>query len=213
MASHLLPRTPAHQVARFPYDKLGDAELVEAIRRTRDPAVLGVVWDRYAELVRSVLRGVLGADAAIEDLLQDVFVAVLRGIDTVRDGARLRGFLIGVTVRLAVLELRRRKIRRWVTLSPDGSVPDPPIPPRDVEGREALRSFYRILDQMATRRRLAFVLRHVHGLEMLEVAEALGVSESTAKREAARGKEQVTRLAMRDPALQHYLEIRRGDHP
>lgn len=213
VAAHPLSRSPGRPVARFPQEKLGDAELVEAVKRVRDLAALGVVWDRYSEMVRSVLRSALGADASIEDLLQDVFMALMKGLDTLREGAKLRSFLISVAVRLAALELRRRKIRRWVILSPTGTVPEPPVAPRDVEGRQALRALYRILDQLGTRRRLAFVLRHVHELEMLEVAEVLGVSESTAKREVARARAQITRCASLDPALRHYLALAGGARP
>lgn len=213
VAAHPLSRSLGRPVARFPHEKLGDVELVEAVKRGGDLAALGVVWDRYSEIVRNVLRGALGADASIEDLLQDVFMALVKGLDTLRDGAKVRSFLISVAVRLAALELRRRKIRRWVTLSPTGAVPEPPVAPRDVEGREALRAFYRILDQLGTRRRMAFVLRHVHELEMFEVAEVLGVSESTAKREVARARGQITRCASLDPALRHYLALAGGVKP
>jgi RNA polymerase sigma-70 factor (ECF subfamily) len=123
-----------------------------------------------------------------------------------RDKSALRGFLFGVAVRLVALELRRRKIRRWVSLSPSGSLPDTPVAPRDVEGKLALEALYRLLERMPNRRRLAFVLRVVQGSEILEVAAALGVSESTAKREIARAQEQLMRQANREPALVQYLE-------
>jgi RNA polymerase sigma-70 factor (ECF subfamily) len=174
---------------------------------------VGVVWDRYAPLVRGVLRGSLGPDHAIEDLLQDVFLAFLRSADTLRNGAALRGFLIGVAVRLVALELRRRRVRKWVALSPSGSLPETPVAPRDVEGREALRALYRLLERMPDRRRLAFVLRHVQGCEILEVASSLGVSDSTAKREVARAEEQLQRQARHEPALAHYIERTRGNEP
>jgi len=189
---------------------LGDAELVEAVARG-DTEAVAVVWDRYSPMVRKVVRASIGPDGAIEDLLQDVFVAFLGAADTLRNGAALRGFLVGVSVRLVALELRRRKIRRWVSLSPSGSLPETPVAPRDVEGREALEALYRLLERMPTRRRLAFVLRAVHGCEILEVAAALGVSDSTAKREIVRAQEQLLRQAGREPALLHYLERKLGE--
>jgi RNA polymerase sigma-70 factor (ECF subfamily) len=192
-------------VSRFPYERLADAELVEAVARGDSHAV-AVIWDRYAPLVRSVVRASLGPDASAEDLVQDVFVAFLRSAESMRDASAVRGFLIGVAVRLVALELRRRKIRRWVSLSPSGSLPDTPVAPRDSEGREALEALYRLLGRMPNRRRLAFVLRVVQGCEILEVASALGVSDSTAKREVIRAQEQLLRQANREPALVQYIE-------
>jgi RNA polymerase sigma-70 factor (ECF subfamily) len=91
-------------------------------------------------------------------------------------------------------------------LSPSGSLPETPVAPRDVEGREALAALYRLLERMPNRRRLAFVLRMVQGCEILEVASALGVSDSTAKREVVRAQEQLLRQANREPALLQYIE-------
>lgn len=193
-------------VARFPQDRYGDAQLVKDVARG-DRDALGVVWDRYSRLVRNVLYGAIGVDSAVEDLLQDTFFAFYRGAAKIQDGGALRSYLIGVAVRVAALELRRRKVRRWVGLSPTGELPDLPVPPEDSEGRESLRALYRVLDQLGSRRRLAFVLRHVQGLELLEVAAALEISESTARRELARAQQQLAALARREPTLAQYLNL------
>lgn len=181
-----------------------DAQLVRDIARG-DHAALGVVWDRYATLVRGVLFSMLGFDQVSEDLLQDVFLAFYRGVDSVRSGAALRAYLVGIAVRLAALELRRRKIRRWVVLSKTGELPDLTVQPEDSEARESLRALSRVLGQLGERRRSAFVLRHVQGLEILEVAAALEISESTARRELTRAGEQFAALARAEPALVSYL--------
>jgi len=191
-------------VARFPTSRLGDAELVEAAARGDSEAVT-VVWQRYSGLVRGVLRGALGVDLAIEDLVQEVFIGFLKGARNVTDGGALRGYLTGVAVRTAALELRRRKVRRWVTLTSTGVLPDAPTAPADAESREALRALYRLLDGLGTRRRLAFVLRHVQGLDMAEVCAALGVSESTLRRELTRARLHIARAGQREPALRRYL--------
>jgi RNA polymerase sigma-70 factor, ECF subfamily len=198
------PILGAVAVARFPQDRYGDAQLVRDVAHG-DRDALGVVWDRYSRLVRSVLFGAIGADHAAEDLLQEVFLAFYRGAAQIQDGSALRSYLIGVAVRIAALELRRRKVRRWVGLSATGELPDLPVAPEDTEGRESLRALYRVLDQLGSRRRLAFVLRHVQGLELLEVAAALEISESTARRELGKAQQQLAALARREPALNQYL--------
>jgi len=191
-------------VTRFPTSRLGDAELVEAAARGDSEAV-SVVWQRYSGLVRAVIRGALGVDFAIEDLVQEVFIGFLKGARNVTDGSALRSYLTGVAVRTAALELRRRKVRRWVTLTPTGVLPDAPSPPGDAESREALRALYRVLDGLGTRRRLAFVLRHVQGLDMADVVAALDISESTLRRELSRARQQIARAGRREPALRRYL--------
>jgi len=188
-------------------DRAGDAQLVEAAARG-DRAAMAEVWDRYSEFVRRVLHGALGRDSAVEDLTQEVFLAFVRGAKTVSDGAKLRGFLAGVAVRLAAMEIRRRRVRRWLMLSSTGDLPEQPAPARDRDGQEVLAALDRVLSGMSQRRRMAFVLRHVQDLEMLEVAAALSISESTLRRELLRAREQVLRGAGREPALADYLARR-----
>ena len=193
-------------VSRFPRERLGDSELVEAVARG-DTGALGVVWDRYSQVVRSVLRSNLGADAAVEDLLQEVFIALLRGASELRDPSALRAYLVSVAVRLVLVELRRRRVRRWVMLSPKGEVPEVPSPPSDLDGTLALRGLGRLLELLPPRRRVAFVLRQVHGLELTEVAAALQVSESTVKREVSRARRAIVARAKRvEPSLWEYIQ-------
>jgi len=193
-------------VSRFPRERLGDSELVEAVARG-DTGALGVVWDRYSHVVRSVLRSNLGADAAVEDLLQEVFIALLRGASELRDPSALRAYLVSVAVRLVLVELRRRRVRRWVMLSPKGEVPEVPSAPSDLDGTLALRGLGRLLELLPPRRRVAFVLRQVHGLELTEVAAALQVSESTVKREVSRARRAIVARAKRvEPSLWEYIQ-------
>jgi RNA polymerase sigma-70 factor, ECF subfamily len=209
-APSLTRPTAYGEVASFPAERVGDEGLVEAAARG-DQAAVAVVWDRYSELVRGILFGALGPDSAIDDLLQEVFIAFVRGARNIEDGSRLRAYLAGAAVRLAAAEIRRRTVRRWVRLSKTGDLPETPVSPRDAEGRQVLLALQRVLGRLTSRRRMAFVLRHIEGLEMMEAASALRVSESTLRRELARAREQVLLGASREPALAEFLErIRSG---
>lgn len=168
------------------------------------------VWDRYSDFVRGVLHGALGRDGAIEDLTQEVFLAFVRGAKSVTDGAKLRGFLAGVAVRLAAMEIRKRRVRRWLVLSPTGELPEPGAAPHDAESQQVLGALQRVLSGMSQRRRMAFVLRHVQEMEMLDVAAALDISESTLRRELGRAREHLLKAAGREPALAQYLATRGG---
>jgi len=194
-------------LARFPQDRLSDAQLVHEVANG-DRSAFGVIWDRYGKLVRGVVFGAIGPDSMNEDLVQDVFLAFFRGARSIQDGAALRAYLVGVAVRTATSELRRRKVRRWVGLSATGELPELPVLAEDSEGRQTLRALYRVLDQLSDRRRMVFVLRHVQGLELLEIAAALEISESTVRRELGKAQLQLAALAKREPALDEYLNLR-----
>jgi RNA polymerase sigma factor (sigma-70 family) len=74
-----------------------------------------------------------------------------------------------------------------------------------MDAREALARFYKILDRIRPRDRVAFVLRFVEGMGVAEVATAVGVSVPTARRCFTRAWERFTLLAGRDPFLAEYV--------
>jgi RNA polymerase sigma-70 factor (ECF subfamily) len=198
---------PVSAVTRFPVEKRSDASLV-AGAAVGEREAFAAIWDRYSGLVRGVLYGALGSDQGLEDLVQEVFLALLRGAARIHDGSALRGYLVSMAVRLAALEIRRRRVRRWVGLSSTGELPDRAVERIDVEHREALHALHRTLERLSPRRRLAFVLRHVQGLEMLETAAALGVSESTVRRELEIARDLVRKSP--EPALRDFLAKTEG---
>jgi RNA polymerase sigma-70 factor (ECF subfamily) len=91
-------------------------------------------------------------------------------------------------------------------LTPDGVLDDHAAPHTDGDAREAVKRLYAILDRLDTKSRLAFVLHHVEGLELLEVASALDVSLATVKRRLARVSARVWAMAQGDRMLVEYLD-------
>ena len=90
-------------------------------------------------------------------------------------------------------------------LSASGLLPDMEGGSVDTEARHALRRCYRIFDSLPTSERLAFVLRYMEGMTIVEVSAALGVSTSTAKRWVARGAAKVAHQVAHDPDLERFF--------
>lgn len=74
------------------------------------------------------------------------------------------------------------------------------------EERQAVRRFYNLLDELGTSARLIFVLRHVEGCELNDVAQHLECSLATVKRRLSRANELIEKRAASDPLLSHYLK-------
>jgi len=164
-----------------------------------------LAWDRFAPLVRRIVQRSLGPEHDAEDVVQEAFMCLFSRVHTLRDPAALKAFIISITVLTTRREIRRRKLRRWVGLTEADDMPDLRVVSDEADSREALTRFYRILDRIRTRDRTAFVLRFIEGMEVADVAEAMGVSVPTARRCFTRAWQRVSFFAKRDPFLADYL--------
>jgi RNA polymerase sigma-70 factor (ECF subfamily) len=183
-----------------------DAALVAAVR-ARAPRAAARLWDRYSVLVRRILRRVLGPSVDVEDCVQDAFLRLFRDLDSLRDPAALRSFLIGITLHVSKSELRRRRAKRWLLFSGEAVLPEPEAVANahDLEARAALVRLYRVLDRVGHERRVVFVLRFIEALELAELSAVLGCSLATTKRRVADAARRVCLLAANDPLLSPYL--------
>jgi RNA polymerase sigma-70 factor (ECF subfamily) len=170
-------------------------------REELDDATLvarAVAGERWAEetLFRRHVRGVwrvalrmVGNPADAEDVVQDTFATVLQSLGSMRDGQALRAWLLQVAVRHAHRRLRRRRLRRFLGL--DEGVPEavlaeaPGATGARPEARAELHLVEEALAKMPPAERIAWVLRHVEGEALEDVARACGCSLATVKRRIA----------------------------
>jgi RNA polymerase sigma-70 factor (ECF subfamily) len=181
-----------------------DGELIAAYLRDEEWAA-AALWERFAPLVRRILFRALGPGQEIEDLVQECFIRLYRKLPGLRDAEACKGFVVTITTRVLQTELRSRWLRRWLGLSDDGTVPERAAESTDLEARDALARFYLLLDRLGAQQRTVFVLRHIEGLELTEVAAAAGVSLATVKRWLPRITRRLHAQAARDPVLHAYL--------
>ncbi len=184
--------------------RVDDEELARALI-AEDPSAATVAWERFSPLVRRILRRALGPAQNPEDLVQDVFLRLFLKVHELREPKALGAFIISITTLTARSELRRRRARSWLGLSPDAAALDLRVVHPDPAGRQALKRFYELLDRFNTRDRLAFVLRFIEGMSLNEVSEALGVSVSTAKRSLLHVRRRLAEHVQRDPLLADYV--------
>jgi RNA polymerase sigma-70 factor, ECF subfamily len=163
-------------------------------------------WARYSPMVYGMLRRTFGADHRVEDLIQDVFFILFRKVRGLREPNALKAYVISITAMTIKYELRRKRTLKQLLLSDavvhlDHLTTEQP----DAGAREALVSFYALLDRLTEPDRKAFVLRFFEGLGIIDVALALNVSVSTAKRRLTRIRKRVATLIRDSPALAAFL--------
>jgi RNA polymerase sigma-70 factor (ECF subfamily) len=147
--------------------------------------LVAAAFRRYSRYVAAVALRLIGRDDELDDVVQEVFLAALRGLPRLREAEAVKGWLATVTVRVAGRRLRRRRLRTFLGLdhAPDYERLAAPDAPADE--RALLSRVYLALDALPVRERLAFCLRHVEGEPLERVAELCGCSLATAKRRIA----------------------------
>jgi RNA polymerase sigma-70 factor (ECF subfamily) len=153
-----------------------------------------LAWERYSPLVHRIVSRAIGPDVEVEDVTQEIFYRLFSRIGTLRKPEALRSFVISFAIRIVKWELRRRRARRWLTLSETGEVPEEQLTVMDAESRYALRRLYALLDRLSTRERLVLILRHVEGMTLEEIAEAMELSLATVKRSLRRASSRVSQM-------------------
>ncbi len=155
-------------------------------------------YRRYARYVAAVALRLLGRDAEVDDVVQEVFLTALRKLDGLRDPEAIRGWLATVAVRVAGRKLRRRKLWAFLGRDDDGDagaayegIAAPGATPED---RALLARVYKVLDGLPVADRIAWTLRHVEGEQLDQVALLCGCSLATAKRRIAAAHAVIDRM-------------------
>jgi RNA polymerase sigma-70 factor (ECF subfamily) len=131
----------------------------------------------------------------VDDVVQDAFALAHERLTKLREPSAFRGWLMQIAVRLVHRRFRRKKMLAML-----GFVAMPDKEPGLVEearadlGPEARLDLRRIdvaLGQVADTDRMAWLLRHVDGLALEDVAAACDCSLATVKRRVSRAQERV----------------------
>ncbi|HXI54589.1 MAG TPA: sigma-70 family RNA polymerase sigma factor, partial [Polyangia bacterium] len=162
-----------------PDDGAHSAALVADLR-ARSPEARRALVRQYGGFVRTILIRLLGAgDPERADLLQDVFLRVFEGIDSLQRPEALQAWLARIAVFVAREHIRRQRRRRWLVFFAEP--PDTPAPGAPNEGtREAVRCVYALLDRLPVDERLVLALHAFEGMELREIAPMCGLSYATA---------------------------------
>jgi RNA polymerase sigma-70 factor, ECF subfamily len=168
-----------------------------------------VIVERYRPLVRRCLSASFdGAD--LDDQVQEAFARCFHALSRLRDPSALRSFLIGIALRLAAMERRRRGSRRWERLTETGDLPEDTASDEPIETRQVAVKTRALLERLQPASSWALELRYLHEQELTEVAESLGVSLATAKRHLARAQARVRALAEGEPVVAEFVrDLRR----
>jgi RNA polymerase sigma-70 factor (ECF subfamily) len=181
-----------------------EMHLVAALRRG-DESVFGELIDRYQPALLSVATRYVGSRAVAEEVVQDTWVGLLRGIDDFEGRSSLKTWLFRILVNTAMSRSRReRRCTPFSSLGPAGGEEDAVDPARFIDGAderwqggwaaapsdwatipeerllsaEVLDHVRRAIETLPARQREVIVLRDIEGWSSEEVRDALELTEA-----------------------------------
>ncbi len=132
-------------------------------------------------LARQLVR-MLGPRADVEDTLQEVYLEVFRSISRYRGDARLSTWLYRLAAHVAYHRLRTRKRKEPRTDEIDDRLAArEPSPEERIAGARELAEVHRILQTLAPKKRMVFVLHELEGLDIEEIARIVGAPRVTVR--------------------------------
>jgi RNA polymerase sigma-70 factor, ECF subfamily len=201
-----------------------DAALLAALRR-RDPDTFAQVVDAWSPMMLRVARSHVSTDASAEEVVQDAWLGVIRGLDRFEGRSSLRTWVFRILVNTAKTRgVREARTVPWSSLGPEDDEqgptvdpdrfrgPDDPYPrhwtpegaPRPWAGPEGAvlaaevrKLLAEALDVLPPRQRSVVSLRDVHGLDADEVCDLLNLTQANQRVLLHRGRARV-RAALED---------------
>jgi RNA polymerase sigma-70 factor (ECF subfamily) len=156
-------------------DKHSADERIRAALGRDDPAAIELIWDRYAGDLLALLQAVLGSKHDAEDVLQSVFVRMVRQRRHLAAARRLDAYVFQIARHEASRFLRQRRKQRT----------EPPPEPwlvaaeTDGSGRERVEKLQAALARLPAAQREVVVLKIYRDKTFAEIGGLLELSQNT----------------------------------
>jgi len=151
------------------------------------------VSETHYSRVRGYALSLLRDPAAAEDIVQETFLRVQRGLSSLRDPASVTAWVLRITHNLCLDTLRGGRISRLEPEVPSAAeAPDPAQDCQaDLEHRQMSACVRQKIDLLPESLRSVVVLADVMELPQAEIAEILGIEVGNVKVRLHRGRQRL----------------------
>jgi len=159
--------------------------------RSGEERAFAQLVDLHSERVIALAWRLVGRREEAEEIAQEAFLRFYRSLSTFRGESSVGTWLYRTVSRLAIDHLRREKLRRKIFFfrSGDQDQPDPidllpdqtASPQAQLLAQETSDQMKQVLQKLPPQQKAVFVLRHMEGMPLKEIAVTLGLKEGTVK--------------------------------
>jgi RNA polymerase sigma-70 factor, ECF subfamily len=194
-------------------DVINNSEMISLpALQAGDQRELARLVDIYSERVYRLALKILNDAQDAEDILQETFLKVMRGLPNFEGRSSLSTWIYRIATNEALMLLRKRKNGNASLDDSDYSDSEEGerelqiidwccLPERELLSGEARIFLDKAIESLPDLLKVVFILRDIEGLSIHETAEALNLTEVTVKTRLLRA-----RLLLRDKLSTYYAE-------
>jgi RNA polymerase sigma-70 factor (ECF subfamily) len=186
---------------------MNDEEALIAKAATGDTTAFRAIYTRHRVDVARLVFRMLAPErrsADVDDVVQEVFFQVYKSLKDFRGQAKFTTWLHRVTVNVVLMHRRAAKSRPVLadespadlTVDRTGVLPD-----EEAARRERMRAFGRILERLAEKKRLVFVLHELEGIAPTEIAKIVGSPVLTVRTRLFYARREIEAMLADEPSL------------
>lgn len=174
-----------------------EADLIERCQQGDEHAFRELV-DRYKNLVFGVIARSTADPSSVEDLAQEVFLRIHRGLPYFRGEAKLTTWIYRIILNLLSQDADKRRGTREITLEPELPAHQPRAQDRAIGDLELRDRLEKAMARLPPHYRLLIAGHYLQEIKYEDLAEALDIPVGTVKTHLHRAKKQLRALLETD---------------
>lgn len=141
----------------------------------REVPSLEAIYDQCFDFVWRSARRMGVAEAAVDDVVQEVFLVAHRRLDDFEGRSSVKTWLFGILLRVVSDHRRRHRRKGGLAPLPEAlAADDRSCPAEQAQRMDRVRLLHALLEELDDEKRAVFVLAELEQLTAPEIAEALG---------------------------------------
>jgi RNA polymerase sigma-70 factor (ECF subfamily) len=195
------------QAAAVEANQREDSELVRRCQ-AGDERAFERLFQRHRGSVTRLVHRMLGPSAELEDLVQEVFLQVLRSLHGFRDEARFSTWLYRVALNVVLMHRRAsgRRPRLVDEAKGEPAVDRAPSAHEALETRRRVAAFHALLARLSEKKRTVFVLHELEGLTPVRISEIVGAPVLTVRTRLFYARRELERWIAEEPSLAGFAQ-------
>lgn len=178
-----------------------------------DADAFRLLFLRHRVDVQRLVFRMVGARPDLDDIVQEVFIQVYRSLRDFRGQSKFSTWLHRVTVNVVLMHRRAARSRpTYAEEAPDDLAHDTRqvLPDEATARRARMRAFGRLLDRLADKKRVVFVLHDLEGKAPAEIAEIVGAPVLTVRTRLFYARRELEAMWRDEPSLKDLKDIEGG---